>query len=209
MLFLKEQNTIEFSPSTNRKFPSNITLQSITNQYLMFYCISVESIEAADQTKPAGLLQDHSTHRKLLINQLSIGHINLITSFRLILPLQCCVTHLMRFLPEWVVCHLWNLWCLFTNSFFPFFLILFWKRACWVLQNRHHECCCEFSSTVHCLPEDNPTHRSAPFPGGHGPPQLPQDQNKEIPPNGLSDARLGGTPFTLYVPYAFFCLFYF
>lgn len=132
-------------------------------------------------------------NRTLVIILLNIGHINLITSFRLILPLQCCVTHFIRFLSEWVICHLWNLWRLFTNL--EFFSLL--SRP--VLKTL----AAPITSAAASFPQ-----QFAPFPGGHGPQQLPQDQNKEIPPNSLPDARLGGTPFTLHVPYAFFFFFW-
>lgn len=135
--------------------------------------------------------------RKLVIILLNIGHINLITSFRLILPLQCCVTHLIRFLPEWLICHLWNLWRLFTNLEFLFLSF----SSC--PKNVRAGCSkTGITSGAASVPQ-----QFAPFPGGHGPQQLPQDQNKEIPPNSVPDARLGGTPFTLHVPYALFFAF--
>lgn len=114
---------------------SNITLQSITNQYLMFYCISVDSNEAADQTKRAGLLQDHSTHNQecthgrrpwwLLIQTGSWRLIHFpLDTLTSLLPFDwyflCSAVWPIRFLPEWVVCQLWNLWRLFTSlDFFP------------------------------------------------------------------------------------------
>lgn len=177
----------------------------------MFYCISVESDEAADQTKPAGLLQDHSTHSQecthgrrpwLVLIQTGSWWLFYITLDTLtsLLPFDwyflCSavwIRHWIRLLPEWVVCHRWNLWCLFTNFF----------------SSRSENVAAGCSKTGITSGTVSFPQQFAPFPGGRGPQQLPQDQNKEIPPNSLPDARLGGTPFPLHAPYAFiFCTFF-